>query len=59
MIPPGPRSGVLLGSLPEVRRDPLAFLLRVSAEYGDIVHVRLARFACFCSIIPTTSSRCW
>jgi len=34
----------LLGSLPEIRRDPLAFLLRVSAEYGEIVHVRLGPF---------------
>jgi cytochrome P450 len=43
-IPPGPKGGVLLGSLPEARRDPLAFVLRVSAEYGDVVHVRLATF---------------
>lgn len=41
MFPPGPRGGRLLGSLTEIRRDPLAFLSRVSAEYGDIAHFRL------------------
>ena len=45
--PPGPRGHVLLGSLPEARRDPLAFVLRVSAEYGDIVHIRLATLRVF------------
>jgi len=38
---------VLLGSLPEVRRDPLAFVLRVSADYGDVVHIRLATLRVF------------
>lgn len=37
----------MLGSLPEIRRDPLAFLLRVSAEFGDIAHVRLGPFHVF------------
>jgi cytochrome P450 len=37
----------LLGSLPEIRRDPLAFLLRVSAEYGETAHVRLGPFHVF------------
>lgn len=46
-IPPGPRGGVLLGNLSEARRDPLAFVLRVSAEYGDIVHIRLATLRVF------------
>ncbi len=46
-IPPGPKGGVLLGSLPEARRDPLGFVLRVSAESGDIVHVRLATLRVF------------
>jgi cytochrome P450 len=41
-LPPGPKGRVLLGSLPDARRDPLAFVLRVSAEYGDVVHIRLA-----------------
>jgi cytochrome P450 len=46
-IPPGPRGHALLGSLSDARRDPLAFVRRVSAEYGDIVHVRLATLRVF------------
>jgi cytochrome P450 len=37
----------LLGSLAQVRRDPLAFLMRVSGEYGDIAHLRLGPFHVF------------
>ncbi len=47
VIPPGPRGSVLLGSLPEARRDPLAFVLRLSAEYGDLAHIRLATLRVF------------
>ena len=47
MFPPGPPGRLLLGSLPDIRRDPLAFLSRVSAEYGDIVHIRLGPFHVF------------
>ena len=34
----------MLGSLTHVRRDPLAFLERVSQRYGDIAHLRLGPF---------------
>jgi cytochrome P450 len=37
----------LLGNLLEIRQDPLAFLTRVGAEYGDIAHVRLGSFHVF------------
>ncbi len=47
MFPPGPRGRALLGSLPEVRRDPLEFLSRVTAEYGDIAHFKLGPFHVF------------
>lgn len=47
MFPPGPRGRLLLGSLREIRRDPLAFLSRVGAEYGDIAHFRLGPFHVF------------
>jgi cytochrome P450 len=47
VLPPGPRGGLLLGSLPEIRRDPLAFLSRVGAEYGDIVRIRLGPLNAF------------
>jgi len=46
-VPPGPKGGVLLGSLPEARRDPLAFVLRLSAEYGDVVCIRLLTLRVF------------
>jgi cytochrome P450 len=47
VFPPGPKGGRLLGSLPEIRRDPLAFLTRVGAEYGDIARFRLGPFQVF------------
>ncbi|HEX4386191.1 MAG TPA: cytochrome P450 [Myxococcales bacterium] len=34
---PGPRGGVLLGSLPAVRKDPLRMLMKNFREYGDLV----------------------
>jgi cytochrome P450 len=47
VLPPGPHGRLFLGSLPEIRRDPLAFLSRVSADYGDIAHFRLGPFHVF------------
>ena len=47
MFPPGPKGSLLLGSLRDIRRDPLAFLSRVSAEYGDIAHFKLGPFHVF------------
>jgi cytochrome P450 len=38
---------MLLGSLRDARRDPLAFVLRVSADYGDVAYVRLATLRVF------------
>ena len=37
---PGPRRWSPFGSLPELRRDPLATLLQARAEYGDVVRFR-------------------
>ena len=37
--PPGPRSALL--SYYALRRDPLQFLLRMSREHGDIVHMQV------------------
>lgn len=36
---PGPENSGLLGDLPVFRRDPLAYLLDVSARYGDVVRI--------------------
>ena len=38
---PGPRGVPFLGSLFELRRDPLSFMTRVAREYGDVVHLRV------------------
>jgi cytochrome P450 len=47
VFPPGPPGRLLLGSLSDARRDPLAFLLRVSGDYGEIAHFRLGPFHVF------------
>ncbi len=38
---PSPRGHMLFGSLLDIQRDPLAFLLRTQRELGDMVRVRL------------------
>lgn len=41
-LPPGPRGHPVLGILPEIRRDPLGFNLRITRQYGDILRTRIA-----------------
>jgi cytochrome P450 len=41
-IAPGPEGHRLLGSLPAVRRDPIALFLSSARTYGDIVRLRFA-----------------
>jgi cytochrome P450 len=41
MLPPGPRGHVLVGSLPEFRRDLLGFLSDCAREHGDVVGFRV------------------
>lgn len=41
---PGPSGWPLLGALPELRKDPLDFLVRTAGEHGDVVH--LGRAGC-------------
>src|SRR6266516_47700 len=36
----GPRGHFLLGSAPAMQHDRLGFLLRLTHDYGDVVHVR-------------------
>src|SRR5262245_2388322 len=43
MLPAGPRGHVLLGSLPEFRRDVLGFLTDCARRYGDVVPIRVPR----------------
>ncbi|RKG93601.1 cytochrome P450 [Corallococcus terminator] len=40
-IPTGPRGHLLMGVLPQVRRDILGFLSAIHREYGDVVSYRL------------------
>lgn len=42
-LSPGPRGLRLLGSLFDVRRDPLGFALGVTRRYGDAVEFRIGR----------------
>lgn len=37
---PGPRGHFLLGNLPELKRDPLALLVRLARDYGDVVRFK-------------------
>src|SRR5262245_38476881 len=36
--PPGPKGKPIIGVLPEFRRDPVRFLTRLAADYGDIAY---------------------
>src|SRR5215203_553053 len=40
--PPGPRGNILLGSIGDLYRDRLRFLLDVASTYGDVAQYRLA-----------------
>ena len=40
-IPPGPKSKFAAGIFIDLRRDPLGFLRRAAAEYGDVYHLQL------------------
>ena len=41
LLPPGPKGHFLVGSLPEIRRDELEFLMKLVREHGDIVFLRV------------------
>ena len=41
MRPPGPRGLPVLGSLPDVRRDPPGVFLRAALEYGEVASVQV------------------
>ena len=40
-VPPGPKGHFLVGSLPEIQRDELDFLMQQVHEHGDVVHLRV------------------
>lgn len=39
MTAPGPPGGEMLRSIPEIRRDPIAFLARMRATYGEVLQL--------------------
>jgi cytochrome P450 len=41
--PPGPKGRLLVGVLPEFRRDPAGFLETMARQYGDVVYLPLGR----------------
>jgi cytochrome P450 len=43
----GPRGHLLLGVLPEVRRDPLGFLMETVRRHGDVARYRLGTLTSF------------
>lgn len=42
----GPPEHLIFGSLPEFRRDPLAFFTRCARDYGDVCRFRLGHLRC-------------
>lgn len=41
---PGPRGHFLLGSIPDIQKDRVQFLLDLQRDYGDVVQIRLGPF---------------
>jgi cytochrome P450 len=41
--PPGPKGHLLVGVLPEFRKDPAGFLEKMARQHGDVVYVPLGR----------------
>jgi cytochrome P450 len=41
--PPGPKGHLLVGVLPEFRKDPSGFLEKIARQYGDVVYLPLGR----------------
>lgn len=41
---PGPKGHFLMGSIPEIKRDRVKFLLDLQRDYGDVVRIRLGPF---------------
>ncbi len=41
-VPPGPRGNVVLGSISDIYRDRLRFVLDVASTYGDVAQYRVA-----------------
>jgi len=52
MKPPGPKGHLLVGVLPEFRKDPAGFLEKMARRYGDVVYIPLGRQHIYCVSHP-------
>jgi len=52
MKPPGPKGHLLVGVLPEFRKDPAGFLEKMARGYGDVVYIPLGRQHIYCVSHP-------
>jgi len=50
--PPGPKGHLLVGVLPEFRKDPAGFLEKMARRYGDVVYIPLGRQHIYCVSHP-------
>ena len=50
--PPGPKGHLLVGVLPEFRKDPAGFLAQMARRYGDVVYIPLGRQHIYCISHP-------
>jgi cytochrome P450 len=57
-LAPGPRGHILLGSLPDLARDPIATLMDAWQTYGDVARFRLVRrYEAFLLVHPDSVKR--
>ncbi len=49
---PGPKGRLLVGVLPEFRKDPPGFLEKMARQYGDVVYIPLGRQHIYCISHP-------
>src|ERR1700733_14201637 len=50
--PPGPKGHLLVGVLPEFRKDAAGFLEKMARQYGDVVYIPLGRQHIYCVSHP-------
>jgi len=50
--PPGPKGHLVVGVLPEFRKDPAGFLETMARRYGDVVYIPLGRQHIYCLSHP-------
>jgi cytochrome P450 len=56
-VPPGPRGNVLLGSIGDIYRDRLRFVLDLASTYGEVARYRVAHMRIYQVSAPTGVGR--